>query len=95
MQNFYYVLLSFANEKEQPGAELNAPGISATPKSSPSSHRSHSPEIACLSSSGQATAFWLRHFVQNTPGFQLIEPSDYLGNSENRLAIDAGALLVA
>ena len=27
---------------------------------------------------GSGHAFWLRHFVQNTPGFQLIEPRDYL-----------------
>ena len=27
---------------------------------------------------GSGHAFWLRHFVQNTPGFQLIEPGDYL-----------------
>ena len=27
---------------------------------------------------GSGHAFWLRHFVQNTTGFQLIEPRDYL-----------------
>lgn len=27
---------------------------------------------------GAGHAFWLRHFVQNTPGFQLIEARDYL-----------------
>ena len=27
---------------------------------------------------GSGHSFWLRHFVQNTPGFQLIEPGDYL-----------------
>ena len=36
------------------------------------------PVIALLVTFGAGHAFWLRHFVQNTPGFELIEPNRYL-----------------
>jgi len=77
-QNFYYALLSLANEKEQPGAELNAAWYQRNAKIFAKLRQIAQPADRVLVVFGSGHAFWLRHFVQNTPGFQLIEPRDYL-----------------
>ena len=77
-QNFYYALLSLANEKEQPGAELNAAWYQRNAKIFAKLRQIAQPGDRVLVVFGSGHAFWLRHFVQNTPGFQLIEPRDYL-----------------
>jgi len=77
-QNFYYALLSFANEKEQPGAELNAAWYQRNAKIFAKLTQIARPGDRVLVVFGSGHAFWLRHFVQNTTGFQLIEPRDYL-----------------
>src|SRR5207249_8063666 len=77
-QNFYYALLSFVNEKEQPGAELNAAWYQRNGKIFAKLTQIAQPGDRVLVVFGSGHAFWLRHFIQNTPGFQLIEPGDYL-----------------
>jgi len=77
-QNFYYALLSLANEKEQPGAELNAAWYQRNAKIFAKLTQIAQPGDRVLVVFGSGHAFWLRHFVQNTTGFQLIEPRDYL-----------------
>jgi len=77
-QNFYYALLSLANEEEQPGAELNAAWYQRNAKIFAKLTQIAQPGDRVLVVFGSGHAFWLRHFVQNTTGFQLIEPRDYL-----------------
>ena len=77
-QNFYYALLSLANEKEQPGAELNAAWYQRNAKIFAKLTQITQPGDRVLVVFGSGHAFWLRHFLQNTTGFQLIEPRDYL-----------------
>jgi len=77
-QNFYYALLSLANEKEQPGAELNAAWYQRNAKIFAKLTQITQPGDRVLVVFGSGHSFWPRHFVQNTPGFQLIEPRDYL-----------------
>jgi len=77
-QNFYYALLSLGNEKEQPGAELNAAWYQRNAKIFAKLTQIAQPGDSVLVVFGSGHAFWLRHFVQNTPGFQLVEPRDYL-----------------
>ena len=77
-ENFYYALLSLANEKEQPGAELNAAWYQRNAKIFAKLAQIAQPGDRVLVVFGSGHSFWLRHFVQNTPGFQLIEPRDYL-----------------
>ena len=77
-QNFYYALLSLGNEKEQPGAELNAAWYQRNAKIFAKLTQIAQPGDRVLVVFGSGHSFWLRHFVQNTPGFQLIEPRDYL-----------------
>src|SRR5437762_11447588 len=77
-ENFYYALLSLANEKEQPGAELNAAWYQRNAKIFAKLTQIAQPGDRVLVVFGSGHAFWLRHFVQNTTGFQLIEPRSYL-----------------
>ncbi len=77
-RNFYYALLSLGNEKEQPGAELNSAWYQRNAKIFAKLTQIVQPGDRVLVVFGAGHAFWLRHFVQNTPGFQLVEPDDYL-----------------
>ncbi len=77
-ENFYYALLSLGNEKEQPGAELNAAWYERNAKIFAKLTQIAQPGDRVLVVFGAGHAFWLRHLVQNTPGFQLIETDDYL-----------------
>ena len=77
-QNFYYGLLAFGDEKEQPGAELNAAWYQRNAKIFAKLIQIARPGDRVLVTFGAGHAFWLRHFVQNTPGFELVEPNSYL-----------------
>jgi hypothetical protein len=77
-QAFYYALLSMADQKEQPGAELNAAWYQRNAKIFAKLTQIAQPGDRVLVVFGSGHAFWLRHFVQNTPGFQLIEARDFL-----------------
>ncbi len=77
-QKFYYGLLVFGDQKEQPGAELNAAWYQRNAKIFAKLTQIARPGDRVLVAFGAGHAFWLRHFVQNTPGFELVEPTLYL-----------------
>jgi hypothetical protein len=77
-RNFYYALLPFADQKEQPGAELNAAWYQRNAKIFAKLTRVAEPGDRVLVVFGSGHSFWLRHFVQNTPGFELVEAADFL-----------------
>ncbi len=77
-QKFYYGLLVFGDHKEQPGAELNAGWYQRNAKIFAKLTQIARPGDRVLVAFGAGHAFWLRHFVQNTPGFELVEPNLYL-----------------
>ena len=77
-RKFYYGLLVFGDRKEQPGAELNAGWYQRNAKIFAKLAQIARPGDRILVAFGAGHAFWLRHFVQNTPGFELIEPNLYL-----------------
>jgi hypothetical protein len=76
--DFYYPLLPFGNQKEQPGAELNAAWYQRNAKIFAKLTQIAQPADRVLVLFGSGHAFWLRHFVQNTPDFELVEPNNYL-----------------
>jgi hypothetical protein len=77
-QKFYYGLLAFGDLKEQPGAELNAGWYQRNAKIFAKLIQIARPGDRVLIAFGAGHTFWLRHFVQNTPGFELVEPNVYL-----------------
>jgi hypothetical protein len=77
-QKFYYGLFVFGDQKEQPGAELNAAWYQRNAKIFAKLAQIARPGDRVLVAFGAGHAFWLRHFVQNTPGFELVEPNLYL-----------------
>jgi len=79
--NFYYTMLKLADEKESPGAALNYGWYArnAVIFSRLASIAQPGDRIVVLFGLGHA--YWLRHFVETTPGFRLIEVSDYLHSS--------------
>lgn len=76
--DFYYALLALGDQKEQPGAELNAAWYQRNAKIFAKLTQIAKPGDRVLVVFGSGHAFWLRHFIQNTPGFQLIEPNSFL-----------------
>ncbi len=77
-QNFYYGLLAFGDQKELPGAELNAAWYQRNAKIFAKLIQIARPGDRVIVAFGAGHAFWLRHFVRNTPGFELVEPNRYL-----------------
>ena len=77
-ERFYYVLLPMGDEKEQPGAELNGAWYQRNARIFAKLTQIAKPGDRVLVVFGSGHNFWLRHFVQNTPGFQLAEAGEYL-----------------
>jgi hypothetical protein len=63
---------------EQPGADLNGAWYLRNAKIFAKLTQIARPADRVLVVFGSGHAYWLRHFVQNMPGFQLIESGDYL-----------------
>src|SRR6059058_897319 len=80
-QNFYYALLSLGNEKEQPGAELNAAWYQRNAKIFAKLTQIVQPGDRVLVAFGSGHAFWLRHFVQTRPVFGSSNPAIICGKS--------------
>jgi Family of unknown function (DUF5694) len=76
--DFYYPLLLVGNQKEQAGADLNAPWYQRNAKIFTKLTRIAKPGDRIVVLFGSGHSFWLRHFVQNTPGFDLVEPNPFL-----------------
>ena len=77
-RSFYYALLSVGQGPEQPGADLNAAWYLRNAKIFAKLTQIAQPGARVLVVFGFGHAYWLRHFVQNTPGFELIEPREIL-----------------
>jgi hypothetical protein len=77
-QQFYYGLLPLGDQKDQPGADLNAAWYHRNAKIFAKLTQIARPGDRVLVVFGSGHAFWLRHLAQNTPGFTLAEPNDYL-----------------
>ncbi len=77
-EGFYYGLLRFGDENEQPGAELNAAWYQRNAKIFAKLTQVSKPGDRVLVVFGSGHSYWLRHFAQSTPGFELIEPNGYL-----------------
>lgn len=75
---FYYSLLQLADREAQPGAELNAYWYMRNAKIFSKLIQVARPGDRIIVVFGAGHAYWLRHFVENTPGFELVEPNDYL-----------------
>ncbi len=71
-------LLAFGDEKEQPGADLNAAWYLRNAKIFAKLTQIAQPGDRVLVVFGAGHAFWLRHFAEHTPGFSLAEPNDFL-----------------
>lgn len=70
----------FGDQEEQPGADLNAAWYRRNLKIFAKLTQIAKPGDRMLVVFGAGHSFWLRHFVQNTPGFELVEPNHYCAN---------------
>jgi hypothetical protein len=77
-RNFYYALLPLGDRNTQPGADLNGYWYLRNAKIFAKLAQIVKPGDRILVTFGAGHCYWLRHFVRNTPGFALVEPSDYL-----------------
>ena len=76
--DLYYGLLKFGDAVEQPGAELNSGWYERNAKIFSKLMMTAKPGDRIVVVYGAGHAFWLRHFVQNTPGFVLVDSVPYL-----------------
>ena len=79
--DFYYSLLAFGDGVEQPGAELNAGWYERNARIFVKLMTVARPGDRIVVVYGAGHAYWLRHFVQNTPGFELVDPLPYLAGT--------------
>jgi glutathione S-transferase len=77
-QDFYYGVLALGDAKTQPGAELNAAWYLRNARIFTKLIQVAKPGDHVIVVFGAGHAYWLRHFVQTTPGFELVEPTTYL-----------------
>ena len=75
---FYFELLELGDATTQAGAELNGAWYLRNAKIFAKLTQIARPGDRVIVVFGAGHAFWLRHFVENTPGYQLIEPDRYL-----------------
>lgn len=78
-QGLYYGLLRFGAGRDLPGAELNAGWYERNAKIFAKLVQVARPGDRIVVIFGTGHNYWLRHFVETTPGFELVEPADYLG----------------
>lgn len=74
----YYELLKLGDGEAQPGAELNAMWYLRNAKMFSKLTLIARPGERVLVLVGASHAYWLRHFVELTPGFRLADPRPYL-----------------
>lgn len=75
---FYYRLLSYGDGADQPGAELNAGWYERNAKIFAKLMTAARPGDRIVVVYGAGHLYWLRHFIANTPGYELVEANDYL-----------------
>lgn len=76
----YLGVLPVGAGREQPGAELNAMWFLRNAKIFAKLSEVTQPGDRVLVVFGAGHNYWLRYFARATPGFQLAEPNDFLGN---------------
>jgi len=77
-QDWYYNLFQIGNHGSQPGAELNAYWYMRNAKIFSKLNLVAKPGDRILVLFGSGHNYWLRHFAQQTPGYVLVEPGQYL-----------------
>jgi hypothetical protein len=78
MHAFYNALLAFGDTTAQPGAELDAAWYLRNARIFAKLIQIAKPGDRVIVLFGAGHAYWLRHFVETTPGFELVEPGRYL-----------------
>jgi hypothetical protein len=76
--NWYYGLLELADAERQPGALLNGRYYLRNARIFARIAAISEPGDRVLVVFGAGHAYWLRHLVTETPGFELVEPNLYL-----------------
>ena len=74
----YYRFLQFGGGDVLPGAELNGRWYTRNAMIFAKLMQVAEPGDRIVLIFGAGHAYWLRHLVQNTPGFELVEPTAYL-----------------
>jgi len=74
----YYQFLQFGGGDVLPGAELNGRWYTRNAMIFAKLMQVAKPGDRIVVMFGAGHAYWLRHFVQTTPGFELVEPTAYL-----------------
>ncbi len=74
----YYGMLDVGDANRQPGALLNARYYERNARIFAKLMTVVEPGERVLVVYGSGHSYWLRHFVSETPGFDLVEPNDYL-----------------
>lgn len=79
--DLYYNLLQFGDAVDQPGAELNSGWYERNAKIFAKLMMTAKPGDRIVVVYGAGHAWWLRHFVQNTPGYVLVDSVPYLSGN--------------
>ncbi|GAB4543544.1 MAG: hypothetical protein Tsb0010_19980 [Parvularculaceae bacterium] len=77
-EKYYYGLLELSGFDEQPGADLNAYWYMRNAKIFAKLMQAADPGDRVLLIFGAGHNYWLRHFAQTTPGYELVDVNDYL-----------------
>lgn len=75
---FHYSLLAFGDGLDRPGAALNAGWYERNARIFSKLMSVAKPGDRIVVVFGAGHAYWLRHFAENTPGFELVDPAPYL-----------------
>lgn len=78
----YYGLLQIGDAEQQPGAELNALWYMRNAKIFAKLMKAAQPGDRIVVVYGAGHGYWLRHLVENTPGFKLVDPLPYLAGAK-------------
>lgn len=77
-QAIYYSMIGFGSGDNQAGAELNARWYARNAQIFARLVQVARPGDRIVVVYGSGHAYWLRHFVETTPGFELVEPTAWL-----------------
>jgi Family of unknown function (DUF5694) len=77
-QAIYYSMIRYGAGNTQPGADLNARWYARNVQIFARLVQVAKPGDRIVIVYGAGHAYWLRHFVSTTPGFELVEPTAYL-----------------
>lgn len=79
---FYYDMLPVGDADDQAGADLNAAWYLRNAKIFGKAMQVAKPGDRVLIVYGAGHGFWLRHFAQYVPGYQLVDPLPYLARAK-------------